>query len=278
MKITALVENQTKTDLRTAHGLSLYIEAAGHKMLFDVGPNDALFENAPRLGVDLTQVDLVVISHGHRDHGGALGKFLEVNEQAKVYIQRRAFEPHLSKPTGMVKDISLDAALMDHPRVVLLDGDFKIDDELEVFTVTKTDRCYSSANDTLYEGDEKDTFRHEQYLIIHEKAEMPGPDGADAKEPRTVLIMGCGHTGIVNILDRAKAYHPTVCIGGYHLFNPETKQRVSDELLDEMIREMCSYEGAQYYTCHCTGQESFEYMNARMDNMHYLACGDQLEI
>ena len=97
MKITALVENTTNQGWRTVHGLSLYIETPGHKILFDVGPDDTLFANAERAGVDLAAVDTAIISHGHSDHGGALAAFLEVNRRAKVYIQRSAFDMHYIK-------------------------------------------------------------------------------------------------------------------------------------------------------------------------------------
>lgn len=75
MKITALVENQSNCELKAVHGLSLYIETAKHKLLFDLGPDDTLFENAEKRGIDLGRVDTVVISHGHSDHGGPLGSF-----------------------------------------------------------------------------------------------------------------------------------------------------------------------------------------------------------
>lgn len=50
-----------------------------------------------------------------------------------------------------------------------MDGDYKIDDELSLFTVSKTDKFYSPANKSLYDEKGKDTFRHEQNLIISEK-------------------------------------------------------------------------------------------------------------
>ena len=61
MKIVTLVENTTSSpDLRCKHGLSLYIETANHKILFDLGPNGLFAENAKKLNIDLTQVDIVV--------------------------------------------------------------------------------------------------------------------------------------------------------------------------------------------------------------------------
>lgn len=97
MKITALVENETKGELKSKHGLSLYIETPKHKILFDVGPDKTLFENAEKRNIDLSRVDTVIISHGHIDHGGALKQFLKINSTAKIYIQRKAFEKHYIK-------------------------------------------------------------------------------------------------------------------------------------------------------------------------------------
>ena len=97
MKIISLVENRTKSDCKAKHGLSLYIETKTHKILFDLGSDDTLFDNAVRRNIDVSKVDTVIISHGHFDHGGALKKFLEVNSFAKIYVQKEAFEPHYSK-------------------------------------------------------------------------------------------------------------------------------------------------------------------------------------
>ena len=70
-----MVENTTTCDLEAMHGLSLYIETKNHKLLFNLGPDQTVFENAKKKGIDLQEVDTVVISHGHNDHGGALEQF-----------------------------------------------------------------------------------------------------------------------------------------------------------------------------------------------------------
>lgn len=166
MKIVSLVENSTKCDLQTAHGLSLYIETKKEKILFDLGQDDALFNNAKALNIDLRKVGIVIISHGHKDHGGALAKFLEINNRAKIYIQKRAFLPHFSHRATGIGNISLDSRFIEHPQVVLVDGDFKINDSLELFVVKGDKICLSSANNSLYEGEEVDNFLHEQNLAI----------------------------------------------------------------------------------------------------------------
>ena len=98
MKITALVENTTNNPaLGTQHGLSFYIEANGRKILFDMGEDDLFLRNAEKLGIDISAVDLAIISHGHSDHGGGLGAFLSHNENAPVYLNRRAFGHYYTK-------------------------------------------------------------------------------------------------------------------------------------------------------------------------------------
>jgi len=95
MKITALVENTScDPDLGAEHGLSLYIETRRQKILFDMGQTDLFVSNAERLGINLSEVDLAVLSHGHYDHGGGLRRFLEINKRATVYLSRYAFEAH----------------------------------------------------------------------------------------------------------------------------------------------------------------------------------------
>ena len=264
MKITALVENKSNCELTPVHGLALYIETEKHKLLFDLGPDDTLLKNAEKRGIDLGQVDTVVISHGHFDHGGALAAFLEVNHTARIYVQRRAFEKHFSKSLGFVKvPVGLDQKLAEHPQVVLVDGERRIDEELLLFTVTSTEKYHSMANDTLYDEAGRDTFSHEQDLVIFGQ--------------QNALIMGCGHCGVVNILERAKEYQPKVCVGGYHLSIPVTKKTVPEEVLDGIANELNRY-NMDFYTCHCTGEKAYAYLAKRVPAMRYLSCGESIEL
>lgn len=77
MLIKVLIENTAiSKDFGCEHGLSLYIETGDRKILFDVGASELFLENAKKLGVDVSDVDYLVISHGHYDHGGGLRAFL----------------------------------------------------------------------------------------------------------------------------------------------------------------------------------------------------------
>ncbi len=262
MKLISLIDNYTTTELKAMHGLSFYIETRNHKILFDLGYDDTLLNNAKKVGLDLSEVDIVIISHGHGDHGGALKDFLSVNKKAKIFVQQTAFDPYFVKLLFLKKSIGLDSKLKSHPQVVLINGDHIIDDELQLFVVTDANKCVSPANNVLYAKDGKDKFEHEQNLVI--------------KEDKTMLILGCGHTGVVNILDKAKKYNPDICVGGYHLYNPITRKSAPESLLDDIAHELNSYQNTKFYTCHCTGKKAYEYLASKVPNLSYLSSGEEI--
>ena len=264
MNITALVENTSHMGLETAHGLSFYIETQRHKLLFDLGPDETLFENSRRLGIDLAAVDTVIISHGHRDHGGALEQFLAVNSTAKVYLQKSAFLPHFSQRPQGPRFNGLDPALAQHPQLVLLEGDTRIDPQLQLFTVEEEGILRSPANDSLYEEQQPDRFLHEQNLLLQEGG-------------NTVLICGCSHCGIVNILQKAETFAPRICIGGFHLCRPSTGESVDPAFLEQVAQQLKRWD-VDYYTCHCTGQPAFEYLQQTLPRLSYFSGGMSLRV
>ncbi len=264
MKITTLVENTAGGDVKAVHGLSFYVETNRHRLLFDLGPDKTVFENADKLGVDLKAVDTVVISHGHYDHGGALRQFLELNQTAKVYIQRTAFLPHYSKVLLAKIDIGLDKKLMAHPQLVLLDGDCVIDEELSLFVSHVPDTFRSEANASLLSKDGPDDFRHEQNLLIRENSD--------------VLFMGCAHSGVLSILQSVPDVRPKVCIGGFHIYNPAKRKTVSQSQLETLADALGAYDDIRFYTCHCTGKKGYDFLHERHANVMYIRCGTQLEL
>ena len=274
MKITALVENTSNnSDLAAEHGLSLYIETAAHKILFDTGASDLFARNADKLGIDLTKVDIVVISHGHSDHGGGLATFLQKNKEAKVYFAKQAFEPHFANaPNSQKVFIGLAPDLLPNPRFVFVDQGSVIDEELELFAEVKGNRYLPSANQTLLKQGRRDyladDFAHEQNLIIKEKGS-------------SVLIAGCAHRGIVNILDhyqKSKGKLPDVVIGGFHLYNRGTDES-EDPAVVEKIAEILLKGDTKYYTCHCTGERAYARLKDLMgERIDYLDTGRQISI
>lgn len=272
MIVKMLVENTSHSDeLNCEHGLSLYIETRKHKLLFDVGASALFAENAKKLNVDLSEVDLVIISHGHYDHGGGLKEFFKVNSKAKVYLHKKAFEKHFAnKPTGEKSFIGLDERLMSNDRFIFTDGYLAIDEQLELFSNIKSSKFNLSGNqDLLMERGSlliQDDFAHEQNLII-------GEDGI------SLLLAGCAHTGIVNIMNHfyaMKDIFPNHVIGGFHLYN-RSRNVNEDPGMVMKIGNYLNNTNSKFYTCHCTGIESFKILKETMgENIEYLATGSQL--
>ena len=91
MRIINLIENtQGRSDCLCAHVLSFYIETGKHKLLLDLGPSEDTIKNAEVLGIDLSAVDTVILSHGHYDHSGGIIPFTGINDQAAIYMQNSA--------------------------------------------------------------------------------------------------------------------------------------------------------------------------------------------
>ncbi len=273
MKIKVLAEDTAISPaFRSEHGLSLYIETKDNKILFDTGASDLFLENAKKLNVNIKDIDLAVISHGHYDHGGGLKAFLKENGSAKVYVNQRAFENHYSKKPKRVSYIGLDKTLADHERIVLTGDVFPISHELSLFSWVTGNDLLSSCNNSLFaeEGDAvvEDEFAHEQNLIITE-------------DDKTVLIAGCAHRGIVNITNSSaylKNKQPDFIIGGFHLYN--YGENISeDPSTVTRIGEVLKGTGSMYYTGHCTGRESFEILKGILgDRIQYISAGSIIEI
>lgn len=254
MKIWVLMENTALEGFAAEHGLSLYIEAAGQRILFDMGQSEAFAHNAEKLGIDLSKVDLAVISHGHYDHGGGLGRFLQVNETAPVYLSRHAFEPHFN---AVGKDIGLDPALASHPRLRFVEEQALLAPRVGLYCCKKETPLQPIEAYGLTCGAQPEDFRHELYLQIEE------PE-------RTVLISGCSHRGIVNIAGR---FQPDVLVGGFHFKSVDPDD---PKLLKTAGRLM--EQKTVYYTGHCTGQTQFAAMKAVMGSrLHSFHSGSIIE-
>ena len=255
MKLVTLLENTgCRADMIPQHGLSLYIETGNRKILFDMGQDDTFARNAEILGIDLAQVDIAVLSHGHYDHGGGLREFLRINQKANVYLHREAFGQHYK---GTEKYIGLDPALCENPRLIFTEGKVRLSPELLLTDCNDCGWQNSSYGLTSKEGStfRPDAFRHEQYLQITEGK-------------RHILISGCSHKGIGNI---ARHFQPDVLIGGFHL------NKVEDtSVLECMAKELPAE--CIYYTGHCTGEKQFAVMKQILgDHLRKLSTGTVIE-
>ncbi len=273
MILTALVENtSTQPHMRPRHGLSLFIETENHLLLFDIGDNALFLRNAAACGIAVNAVDTLILSHGHVDHGGALPIFLKNNKLATVYVHPDAFQPHYAGYAFVKVPVGLDAAFANHDRLVFTGDRYRIDDELFLFSDVAAPAVRSAMNQSLLTRTERgylaDSFSHEQNLLI-------------TQEKKTVLITGCSHKGIVNILDRARAHcgkDIDVVIGGFHLWKPFTTRTETPDVIEQLGNALRQF-STQFYTCHCTGQKAYIQLKQQLgDQLHYLSAGMRIQI
>ena len=277
MKITCLMENtSTDCNLVSEHGLCFYVETSEHKLLVDTGATPAFIDNAKKLGVDLTKIDTVFLSHGHYDHCGGVMAFAEINPHADIYINKNAFADYWLVNNRRQKYIGIDSTIMTLPQLKTVDGQLKIDDEISIFNNVTVDRLQPLTNNDLMvknvQEDLKknyiqDDFCHEQYLEI-------------TCCGKRVLFSGCAHKGIVNIVSAYKAWcmaEPDYVISGFHTMNKNGYSEAEQAMIADIAEELLKYKTI-YYTCHCTGTEPYKMLKSSMGKrINYISTGNVLE-
>ena len=258
MKIINLIENtEGIPGVVFSHGLSFYVETKKHKLLLDLGPSEETLKNADLLGINLSEVDTVILSHGHYDHSGGIIPFTNINDKAVIYMQRSATDDYYADDGESAevrfRYIGIDKKIADLPRVRFLDGDCVIDDELDVFTIKNRTHDLPFTNKRLLvrngKGYIRDDFSHEHFLVIKQ-------DGY------SILMSGCAHNGILSILDAYKQKYgslPDAVISGFHLMKKTDYREDQIEEIESIASELKKYP-TQFVTCHCTGTTAYELM------------------
>jgi len=259
MKLWTLIENTAcREDLAAEHGLSLYIETDSHRILFDTGKTGAFADNAEKMGVDLSRVDICILSHGHYDHGGGLKRFLKINKTAPVYLRPEAFGAHYSSGNY----IGLDPALEGEARLRYTAENQLLAPGLSLRSCNGLPRPFPFGvfGQTLRRNgnDIPDRYLHEQYLLIEEAG-------------KRYCISGCSHKGVLNILHW---FRPDVFIGGFHFI----KMEPHGQELAAATRQLAAFD-TRYYTGHCTGSVQFDIMKESLgDRLEYISAGTMLTL
>ena len=194
-RIIILSDNRTDNPLLEAeHGLSVYLENNGRKYLLDTGASDLFMRNAEKLGVDLSDVDYCLISHGHNDHIGGLPVFLEMNHKAKVILSSEIPGAEYASVRRYQHSITGDVDFQKHrDRFVFIKGDTCVDG-IHIYAHLSHHHAQPLGDRTLLiKADSgefvKDTFHHELAFVLGD-----------------VLFTGCAHNGIFLTLTMR---HPT---------------------------------------------------------------------
>lgn len=273
MRILNLIENtEGAAGCLCEHGLSFYIETGGHKILADTGASGAFLMNAETLGIDLDQVDTVIISHGHYDHAGGLLAFAERNPKARIWINGLAGEQYYHKNDAMERYIGMDPRIKALPQVEWVEGDREIDQGIFLFGRALGRRLWPDGNRELKvkteTGFRQDDFLHEQYLVLEERG-------------KRVLISGCAHNGILNILDRYREIYgedPDVVISGFHMSRKSRYSQADHALVRDTARELQKLH-TRFFTGHCTGELPYRILKEIMGpQISYVHSGQEISL
>lgn len=242
LKIKVLVDNIAVEGFEAVHGFSLVVEA-DENILFDVGPNALFLGNALKMGVDVKEIDTLVLSHGHWDHGDGLkfisGKHLILHPDA--FVTR--FRKRNNTPVGLS---------MNKEQLI---SQFAIQESKLPFWISER-MVFLGEIPRLNNFESKIT----SFLLEDGSPDFVSDDSGIAikSEKGLIVISGCAHAGICNTISHAKR----VCeeervyavLGGFHL-------KELDELTQKTIHFLKQEKVTILGATHCTSfkvREEFE--------------------
>ncbi|MTI65841.1 MAG: MBL fold metallo-hydrolase [Firmicutes bacterium] len=232
MRINVLVDNHASREYSSEWGLSFFIESS-KKILFDFGSSNMFMENAKKLGIDISSSDNLVLSHGHWDHGNGL----EYITNKKLICHPDAFIKRYRKNKEY---IGLPFSIKEAKKrfdLILSRGPFKIDENIVFLGQTpKIVEFESKDTSFIKEDGSKDFVMDDSALVFNTKKGL-------------VIITGCAHSGICNIIEYSRQITGVnkiyAVIGGFHL-------KGNDELTTKTINYLKKLDIDIIRTSHCT--------------------------
>jgi len=234
MQLTVLSEARAMDGFFSEHGLSFLIETDGNKMLLDTGASNVYIRNAAMLGINLDEVELVVLSHGHWDHGNGLQYISSLPLLCHPLCFRKRYRKLGEENIGLVLEKE------------------EIGERFQV----KTSRDPVQLSEHLWFLGEIPRLNNFEAKTTKYVLEDGSPDFitddtglALITEKGLVVISGCAHSGICNMVEHAKKVtrvdHVEAVIGGFHLraVNQQTRQTVQwmkDAGIPQLLPSHCT--------------------------------------
>lgn len=242
-------------------GYAALIEYRGKRILFDTGDNpDILGHNAKILGVDLSKLDFVVMSHRHSDHMGGLNYLLSVNPKVKIYAPKENFGVYgFSLPSTFYrKDSSLPPEQRYYdgkPPEIMKFGTAWPEANFEL--IEKTTEILPGIHLIFQISDKPTTMELRELSLAIET-----PEGI-------VLIVGCSHPGLDKIVDAASKInkHIHMVTGGFH------QVVAKDTEIEQIVTTLHdTFKVDLVAPSHCTGEPAFTAFKKAFGN-HYIYAG-----
>ena len=263
LRVTVLVDDNAAPPLVAEHGLSMFVEADGTRILFDAGQRVALLPNAAALGVDLRTVQHIVLSHGHYDHTGGLAAVLDLAPNATVWLHPDALHPKYSRqPAPPHRSIGMPGTaghgICSRANITWTDGPTALSDGIKVTGPIPRLNAFEHVDAHFFLDEactKPDLLLDDQALFIDT------PDGV-------VLLLGCAHSGVINTCEYVRALsgrEVRAILGGMHLLHAQ------DEQLDATLHALQQLLPGTIAPCHCTGARAISALRAQFGD-RYLEC------
>jgi 7,8-dihydropterin-6-yl-methyl-4-(beta-D-ribofuranosyl)aminobenzene 5'-phosphate synthase len=251
IEIRCVVEDTAlDAEFRAEHGVSFHIRTPAGQILFDTGQSgEVLLHNTGRLGIDLGQIDALAISHGHYDHTGGLAHVLAHTRPMiplfalpDLFRERYAGENRDSVGIKILRDELAEKAdlhLSADP-VEMLPGIWTTGEITERPDFEGRGVTHMIHEDGVWKPD---PYRDDMSLVVE-------------AEDGLIVLLGCGHAGLLNILRKVQRVFPQqaiiAVIGGTHLGG------ATDDMLRRAVHELrVTYDSPRLYPNHCTGNKAF---------------------
>jgi len=265
IRIATLSENTATYGFLAEWGLSILVEVDGLKTLVDTGLSFSVVHNAQLMGIDLSTIDRIVLSHGHADHSGGLRDVLKVKGEVEViahpdiwdakYVQRdgEAEEQYCGIPFSREELESRGARFNLTREPVRISENIMITGEIPMVT------GYEELENNLFVKEsgalQQDQLADDLALIIDTEFGL-------------VVILGCAHRGIVNTIRRAQSLTGKeliyAAIGGTHLF------RASKERIEKTIADLKGVGIQRLGVSHCTGFSATARLAQEFEDIFFL--------
>lgn len=240
ISLKVLVEDKVLdgSNLESEHGFSLYLETPALKFIFDCGQSDLAWKNAAKLGVDLTKINFVVISHAHYDHAGGFPSLLKIVKPKVIYTGKNFWLEKFSKTDEGFKYRGAGFTFQDlaHWKIEQKICDDILELDKNSWLVGNFDTRHKvKIPEKFVRGEEKisDNFDDEICLVLREG------DGV-------AVVVGCSHVGILNIVStvqRRLDLPIKTVIGGIH----------SDDM--KIFARLEDFGVENFKLCHCSGEK-----------------------
>ena len=248
-KITILADNRASDGLTSEHGLSLWIEADGKRILFDTGQGSALQHNLPVLGVEIDCADALVLSHGHYDHSGGLSFVLQHARHAQVCCHPASVQPRFSIREGRAKSIGMPEDSRDAidtlppGRLHWVVQPVMLSPRIGITGPIPRTSTFEDTGGPFYldpEGLRADPINDDLALWIRTSGGV-------------VVCTGCSHSGLVNTLPHVRQLEADggpvqAILGGFHL------QGATRDRLEHTVDALRALAPRLIVPCHCTGE------------------------